>query len=140
MDRPDTITLMLCVNHWRNGVFTGRCRELSIHTPDRPSRGDCALTLESPWADRSLRCRIGDHCLTLGRRHTWPHLGHTEWVGNWCWDAVTLRPRDAVQAVNFVLRMGYRPTVGLADVWYRVERAGKLRVADLLRGVEGKAR
>src|SRR5690348_12173541 len=72
------IRLMLCCNDWRNGLFSGRCSQITLDY--------AALTLESPYADSALKCAIGKCDFRLGKDHVWPQYGHTEWLGNWCWD------------------------------------------------------
>lgn len=117
--------LMLCVNNYRNGVFSGRCSSISLY--------DCEqLTLESPYLDRHLKCEIGKDFLRLGKSKQWPHHGEKHWVGNWCWNSVTVAPEVAAGILNFAIRRGYRPTVGVEELWERIDAAQLLTAKDLI--------
>lgn len=94
------IDVMLCVNDYRNGAFTGLCSGLAIGCP-------LALDLQSPYLARHLRCEIDKHCVTLGLNHRYPHFGHRGWVGNWCWDQVRLTVAAATDMLNFAVLKGY---------------------------------
>jgi len=119
--------LMLCVNHWRNGAFIGRARSVAL--------GD-ALTLESPYADASLRCRLDARTFGLGARRTWPHCGHATWVGNWCWDAVRVTPATAADVLNFTLGRGYRPESGFVELWDKIDAGRPLTAEDLVEALQ----
>jgi len=119
--------LMLCVNDHRNGVFTGRCRSISLADPDH-------LTIESPWLDSALKCRLDYGVFGLGKSALWPHDGLQEWVGNWCWNAVVVEPETAAHVINFAVRRGYRPTVGAGHLWKLIEARKPVTAADLVAG------
>ena len=117
--------VMLCVNNWRNGVFHGRLERVEI----------ADLTLESPYMDSALRIRVDKIGITLGAdRRTWPYSSYREWVGNWCWDACQMTPDNAADLLNFLLAFRYKPDVGPAELWDKID-AGLLLTADDFRKV-----
>jgi hypothetical protein len=118
------VSLMLCVNDHRNGVFDGLCRGISLD--------DCEqLTLESPNLDRHLKCEIGASFLRLGKMRQWRHYGAKTWVGNWCWDAVALSPEDAADVLNFAIAKGYQATVMTDDISAKIGACEPLVAEDL---------
>ena len=120
----NTLQLSLACNNYRNGAFDGLCRAIIL--------GDCSvLKLESPWVDRFLKCAIEGRRFRLGKGHWWPHRGHATWVGNWCWDAVTVTHTVAAEVLNFAARRGYRPEMGLASLWDAIESRRPLTAADV---------
>jgi hypothetical protein len=114
---------MLCCNSTRNGAFIGLCRQLAL---------DQALTLESPWIDRSLKLRIGARDFTLGKTAVFPHRGHSEWAGNWCWNSVWVTHATAADVLNFVVGKGYRPQSGLVSLWDKIDAKVPLTAVDLI--------
>ena len=136
MAKP-TLMLMVCHNHAGNGMPKGVCMGLSLGDPDR-------LTLESPYADAGLKCEVGEHTIRLGKSHTWQHHGRQTWVGNWLWDAVTVTTEVAADILNFAVAKGYRPTVGAALLWAKIDRGEPFVAADfyadvpMVRGEAGR--
>jgi hypothetical protein len=84
------IRVQLCCNSHRNGMFRGRLSDIVF--------GDCELiSLYLP----NVRIRYlddGKRIAIAGKK--WRVFGHREWVGNWCWNMVTMRLADAVSLLN----------------------------------------
>lgn len=116
------LTLMLCVNHHRNGAFTGRCRDISL--------GD-ALTLDSPYIDASLKCEIETARFRLGKVRWWPHAREIPWLGNWCWQGLRVTAATAADVLNFALAKGYTPTVGWCTLWEKIDAGQAIGSLDL---------
>jgi hypothetical protein len=119
-----TVRLYLAVNDHRNGEPTGRIRALDILD---------VISLEAPEPPPT--------CVIYPYR-TPPHLeidgypywieGYTSWVGNWCWDAVTVSDDDAVDILDR-LRKTERWTIteGERGVYGKWKRGEKILAADL---------
>lgn len=123
----DTVRLSLCCNSPRNGVFRGRVPQLSIETAGHD------LALESPYFDSALHLEIEERRFMLGRRREWmPLIARATWFGNWCWDALTVRPEIAASVVNFAVSKGYKPVVGPSKLFDLIESAGVVQAADLV--------
>lgn len=96
-------TVMVCCNDYRNGNPTGRFESLEIF--------DCELTglpMTFSCEDRHHRERnsgTGDMTARFGRL-TVPALSYKSWVGNWCWDAVSVRLIYAVRIWNHLVSTG----------------------------------
>lgn len=127
------ITLMLCCNRGRSGAFAGTCSRVALTGDDE------RLTLETPFADAALKCRIEPATFGLGaRRNEWRHLGFRRWCGNMAWDAVLVTPATAADVLNFAVGKGYRPMTGIAHLFEKAERREPLTVIDLLSGWESR--
>jgi hypothetical protein len=84
-----TITMMLCVNHHRNGMYAGRCAGI-----------DVGRTLElRPCILPEPRCTMKPLWFSL--HHCAVNiLSHQNWVSNWCWDAITVTVDDAARLIH----------------------------------------
>lgn len=86
-----TIHVNICVNSHKNGMPLYRLDGLSI---------DDFIQLEP--IDRPLRCkRVGNNHLRIGK-NIYRIYGYGTWVGNWCWDAVTVDVEVAQQILEYV--------------------------------------
>lgn len=117
-----TVRILLATNDHRNGQPTGRVRALEI--PD-------VISLEAPTPPPvgyirpvSMRLRIAGW--------SYPVLAHASWVGNWCWDAVTVSDQDAVDILDR-LRKTERWTCVEAEraVFGKWQRGEKILSSDL---------
>lgn len=98
---------LLCNDH-RNGCFLERLEGLhagpNLALVSR--RIDWGPRLRYLCDDRSLRK------ISVAGRH-FPVVGYQYGVGNWCWDAVTMRGKYVVDLLNFLRRKG----------WFEVDEA-----------------
>lgn len=122
----------LCVND-RHGNFTGRCGQVSI--AHRQWTG-AMIYLDSPWADRSLKCRIEKGHLILGKAEVWKVYGYATMVGNVHWDCVRMTAEDTASLLNFLVRKRYRPIEILCSLAEVLETSGEVTAADLVRVCE----
>jgi hypothetical protein len=87
-----TVRIMLATNDHRNGEPTGHVRALQILdviTLDAP---------EPPPTCRILTDRRPPYVEIDGTLY--PIQDYASWVGNWCWDAVTVSDDDAVTILD----------------------------------------
>lgn len=74
------LSVMICVNNPHNGLFCGRIAGLEISD---------FLHLE-PRVLPEPRCTLRGGYFSV-HRHKVPIFSHQSWVGNWCWDAVSMK-------------------------------------------------
>ena len=99
-DCPEIVVMLACNDH-RNGLPTGKCDAVQFLTDWQA--GAPVLKLDGgPW-----RCRLiadTDRVWPDGGRYegvlqfgrlALPWKNATSWVGNWCWEAVTLAVEQA---------------------------------------------
>lgn len=99
--------IMLAVNDPDNGCHSGYLRAVDFDD------------LLSVWAyDNAMTCRyISDHKLRIGRR-VFPIQGYTTWVGNWCWDAISVDYDTANAIAEHIRNSGkFSPEQGVIEVW-----------------------
>lgn len=110
-----TVYLMFAVNNPEDGVDTGRARAFNFNYRGDP---EIALELESTYWDGAIVCRmIGKDRLRIGRR-VFPVLGHSTWVGNWCWDGVTVENHVAQAIAEHLRSTGkWSPCAGYEELW-----------------------
>lgn len=118
----DYIHIMLAVNDPDNGIETGYVRAIDFDD------------LLSVWAyDPVMTCRcVGNDKLRLGRR-VFPIQGYTTWVGNWCWDAVSVDIETANAIAEHIRKSGkFSPEQGVIEVWDAWDNGQPidLRIAD----------
>lgn len=124
-----TIGVMIACNHWRNGSFRG------VVTNFQFDRGREHIYLESPYYDAGLRMGYASEpgsyrnggLLVFGRRTVIKPLGYWCWVGNWCWDQVTVSDHDGMRLLRLLCRMGFKPDSGTERMWKWYERRMKAR-------------
>src|SRR5690349_14173418 len=103
------VQVMLACNDPDNGNFAGECDTIEI--PD-------LITVEGP----ALKCQFIDD----GR---WLRLedqgfmirSHATWVGNWCWDQVTMSLAEAGRLLRWLHERDWTCTeaeAGLFDAWH----------------------
>ena len=92
------ILVMLCCNHYRNGVFNGRLcgvdfgHEL-LEVVCSDLRGD---RMRYSWSEMTQ----GSGKIHLKGHKEFCFSGHREWVGNWCWDGVMMSLTEAARLAN----------------------------------------
>jgi hypothetical protein len=120
------IQIMMATNDPDNGNFTGRCDAIDIAAPG----AEIVMELRS---DRPLSVtRLGRRNLRLG--HTSQRiLGYSTWVGNWCWDMVTVDVRTAVKIINYLRQRGWQCEAGERELYDLYTDGYDLTPADLER-------
>jgi hypothetical protein len=74
-----------------HGMDTGRCG--AVHFDDDAEWAADPLV----WETSGPVCRVEGGMLLRFSRHRFPVLGFREWVGNWCWNAVTMSHNEALR-------------------------------------------
>jgi hypothetical protein len=110
-----TVYLMIAVNDADNGAFTGRARGFNF---DYPGSADIALSLENnDWNGDMVCRRVGADRLRIGRR-VFSILSYGTWIGNWCWDGVTVENHVAQAIAEYLRATGkWHPDMGYAELW-----------------------
>lgn len=95
---PDRVYVMFACNAPESGAFTGRVDQIEI--------GDADLKLVCASA-RGWRMREDGDTVRVARerfatRGDWGH-----WVGNWCWDGVTMPIAEARRLAEHLLAGGW---------------------------------
>lgn len=132
------ISAAFCCNDWRNGNFTGRVTNIELQVGNETG---LELACEESYPSRCPEFRFdGDgepsdkYIAISGKR--FPASGYRTWVGNWCWDAVTMDAITAADLLNFLRSSGKWQAEGgivrLGDQW---ESGEKFRPSDLLAAV-----
>lgn len=85
-----SIDVMLCCNNPDNGIFDGKLRALEIG----PNMSFYAIQ----WEGR--RIALLDNAIRISGKR-FPVNGFREWVGNWCWDCVTMRGSTVLELLNW---------------------------------------
>lgn len=102
-----TMQIDLCVNDPNNGNSTGMLWAIQF---------DNVIHLESNFIpDPDVRCyRCDDHHVKIGRRK-FPIIGYAFWVGNWCWDTITVTVATANEILAYIqsLRLHDRQKFGV---------------------------
>jgi len=123
------VQIHLCCNNPENGMFDGLCRGITLADSE-------ALTLESPFLDRHLKCEIGRNYFRLGKSRTWGHHGHQQWVGNWCWDSLAVIPSCAADVLNFAISKNYQVMVVSGALIDKTANGELITAADLWRAIQ----
>ena len=93
------VTIMLCCNDWRNGNPTPYAESVELF--------ECQLSggrVRVDWDKKPLpesKPYQGEQTLRVGKLRL-PCLAYNTWVGNWCWDAASIRLIYAVEIWNYL--------------------------------------
>lgn len=97
------VTVMLCCNDPRNGLFTGHLSAIEVG----PN-----MKFQTPgiWDEHSgprLRYlwepgRFTDNARIAISGRYFPVVHHRSWFGNWCWDAVNMRGSTVLTLLNWM--------------------------------------
>lgn len=109
MAKQGLVLVSFACNDYRNGMWQGHALQIECK----------GLHLESPWADRFLKCEVESDFVRIGARRWWPAQGAIRWYGNWCWDAAWLTYRHAAELMTFVRSKGYRPDSGPTSLFHK---------------------
>lgn len=102
------MTIHMACNNPDNGLSLYRCEAVEIHGPD-----EFSLTFEGPAIVTRLR---DDGRLQFGT-FIIPIRSYKNWVGNWCWDAAGVVPKQAMRAVNYMIQRRWQCTEGPSEVY-----------------------
>lgn len=92
----------MCNDH-RNGHFRGRACQMSFEPIGEDGRALWTLELDHDDFQDGARLTVDDSRMLLLHRVHYPFLARHCWVGNWCWDAFTMRRPRALQLVHAAL-------------------------------------
>lgn len=115
------VSLMIQVNDYRNGMYVGRCGGVQISD---------FLHLD-PRVLPEPRCTLNLKARTFSiHRQSVPILSHGMWVGNWCWDEISVDAEDAALLISACINEkldGAKP--GIVWVWGFEEAQGDAGIA-----------
>lgn len=128
------IPVMLCINDPNNGLGEGRVRAIEVGSRER---GDLFLSFETDDPGPVCRLRFEDSTAVRVRisRHEYPIEAYRQWVGNWCWDCVLMRPRAVARLLND-LYAAQRWTLdeGFTEWWEYWQSGQRVDEAQVMRG------
>lgn len=87
-----TVSIMLCVNNPDNGMYAGRCAGIEF---------DDFMELE-PIILPEPRCTLRPGAFSIHHCSV-KAISHQLWVGNRCWDAITVSALDAARILTAAL-------------------------------------
>lgn len=114
MAKRELVPVMVQWNYWRNGMFQDVCEGVEI----------AGLTLH----DFSVPAALEKSAMVIGWR-VFPIEGHQEWVGNWCWDMVWMKPKYARRLIRYLAYLDASPESGPTEIWDRFEALKKREAA-----------
>ena len=104
------LNLMLCCNNPDNGLFAGKVSDIHIELPN----GESVQLNGSP-----IRVSfIAQTEIRIGRTRA-VMLNCREWVGNWCWDLVTVSGGSARIIANYLKSMGWSCQLAPTELYNR---------------------
>lgn len=123
--QPTHCRFSIACNEHHSGQFRGSASSFlfEFFAGSRPM-ADC--TIESKYSNCDLRvsfaCALPKRndtrdTIVLGRSHAMPFESYQEWLGNWCWDAMVIRPADAVRLLRKLRRSGFHIDSGTSRLW-----------------------
>lgn len=126
-----TIDLMLAVNHYGNGMHTGRVDAVDLYTPDESVAP--LLRLAGPPSRCYLSHSQNSHkprILHIGRLRV-RILSYATWVGNWCWDQARINIEDAPRIINYLQRRGWICEEGATHLFDKYVAGKDITIDDL---------
>lgn len=126
-------TVMLCVNDPDNGAFTGRVHSIEVDHE--------LISLEGPIEEvdedlvATTEVVLGKGSITIGGE-LFQHRGHSNWVGNWCWDAVMMTPMVTLSLLNHLKRLGWGCHLAETGLFERWRQPGDLAMEHLKAAVD----
>lgn len=130
MKRDQVARVGLCCNSHRNGVFIGKLRAVNIEI------GDHELSIAtfggSPFiefvGETLIKIVGGKKSTAANRSFSYSPSSHVHWVGNWCWDEVTMERAEAMKMLRWLARRGWYTaesgTTGFFNWWDRQAEKG----------------
>lgn len=118
------VTIMLCCNDWRNGNPTPYAESVELF--------ECQLSggrVRVDWDKKPLpesKPYQGEQTLRVGKLRL-PCLAYNTWVGNWCWDAASIRLIYAVEIWNYLAeRPDWHCEAGPVKLFQLFNECGKI--------------
>lgn len=99
----DMVNVMLSVNG-EGGHPTGHVDAVHVDDGLLELEGEFLYPSDNPTC--SVFTHNGVQKVRVGRR-VWPIHGYNSWVGNWCWDEVTMERRHARELIAHVISRGF---------------------------------
>jgi hypothetical protein len=93
-------TIHFACNDHRDGSFGGKVAAAAFRDND----------LESPGMSE-VKFTAGEDFIRIHRR-SFKIIGHSYWVGNWCWDAFRMTRGEAKQLLAHLRKSGWQHTGG----------------------------
>lgn len=123
------VTIMIACNNPRNGTFQGYVEDVCLELPDGES-----VELNGSYSRVRFLHENPPRMAISGVKFV--PISHQEWVGNWCWDAVTVNSEDARRILNALKRRRWKVDCAPEAFHARWERDGEL-TADEWRDLVG---
>lgn len=119
----------LLVNGYQ-GIQTGRIEAVHFRGID-----DTYLELSAGIWPLSACPRFSrlDGFVRISRRK-FPIIGYSTWVGNWCWDSVSVTFEVGADLLNYLKSLGWHcegGTIHLGNIWDGAASGGKFRPSDV---------
>lgn len=124
-DKADKLCIMLCCNNPDNGMFEGYVESITIELACGES-----IKLNGP------RVKVSEKAAALsdGRRFELIKIGRVtarkfagaSWVGNWCWDSVTINSEKARQVINYLKKREWLVECSPVAFYDRWKEAGEI--------------
>ena len=90
--------VMVCVNYDRNGMFSGKVRGISVN-----GSVDILIDLYCMMMD-GIKCEFttidGVKTFIIGKDIKVTYHSKQDWVGNWCWDMISVTEHDVAKLLN----------------------------------------
>lgn len=122
--------LALCCNDYRNGNFTGILQTLELEYKGEHLirlEVDCRMSVNYViWQNNQQGVRIS--------RRAFPIRAQQSWYGNWCWDAVDVSPKTALQIINYI-RQKCHIEEGIQNLWEAFRADRDITLDDLRKAV-----
>lgn len=123
--KPSPARFMLCVNG-DQGIPTGH-----IEGVDFMAENDVRLELRAciwPPSDCPKFTYL-EKAIRISRRK-FPILGYKIWVGNWCWDAVSMPAAAGADLLNYLKELGWQCEGGISPYLEMWDKGEKFRPSD----------
>ena len=101
--KPPLATVSFCCNDGRNGVCLEKFSDVEFTCYD-----DSIVSLHGPETSVLLVTDEGPPVVVVGDS-PYPYLTSQSWVGNWCWDAVTMDLSHARALLGWLVKLGFEP-------------------------------
>ena len=90
------VSIDFCCNDPDNGNYVGKFHMMQVRC------GDIDLEFDGPWSQsEGITFRVDGGFAFIGRIKV-KALAYREWVGNWCWNSISVAWPDALRIINYL--------------------------------------
>lgn len=116
-DPTRRVLISMACNDPRNGVFAGKVEMIEVELLHRKPSARWSFSIESRQVD-GLTLTVDERMLRLRIARAWfPFVASRDWVGNWCWNAYTMRRPAAVRLLQHLRAAGWTCTEAPTHVY-----------------------